>query len=483
MDARPLPDPSTSWLSRCCAGRDGHPWLKEWEEQHPTEDVDAWSCVRGTISSLDNQILRVVDPEQAERFVDGPVPVALASHEDGQSRTPALRTPSERSVQRAHPAAQLAHEDGKTGASSASGRIDGDVRQNPLLGQTDEGRDTISPALAAAAERVGALNSMGGGMSLSAQAAQVRVDQSWQRMLATKVAFIKNGVQVELTGRQVFGLHVAAERSPDKRVAFEHNGQRLVLSALEAGKLRGQLEAKSMAAIPAGMKVEIGGGSNGLIAAQASEIDDEAIECEFWFLSAEQIRASDLKQLPSFAKLQENYPEWLTRGNLNLSEACTVPPPHGGAALGAMSESAARRLEGAAGVSGDTENEAGDGEPQGVGTQISNARRTVLAVSHRWETTTQPDPSGAQMEAIRAHLIANPEIKHVWYDYSCIPNGEVRASRQLTIDRFTCSPRCASPPLLPIPSFAVQRLLAVSHASARATICVTGARRQRSRRA
>jgi hypothetical protein len=47
----------------------------------------------------------------------------------------------------------------------------------------------------------------------------------------------------------------------------------------------------------------------------------------------------------------------------------------------------------------------------------------ILAVSHRWEAPSQPDTEGAQWDAIRRHLQANPHIRLVWYDYWCMPQG------------------------------------------------------------
>jgi len=46
---------------------------------------------------------------------------------------------------------------------------------------------------------------------------------------------------------------------------------------------------------------------------------------------------------------------------------------------------------------------------------------SVLFVSHRWEDPATPDETGAQLAAIKAHLLAHPEIQFVWFDYSCMP--------------------------------------------------------------
>ena len=46
---------------------------------------------------------------------------------------------------------------------------------------------------------------------------------------------------------------------------------------------------------------------------------------------------------------------------------------------------------------------------------------SVLFVSHRWEDPATPDETGAQLAAIKAHLLDHPEIQFVWFDYSCMP--------------------------------------------------------------
>ena len=56
-------------------------------------------------------------------------------------------------------------------------------------------------------------------------------------------------------------------------------------------------------------------------------------------------------------------------------------------------------------------------------------------MSHRWETFDQPDLSGAQFEAIKAHVEANEEIKLIWYDYSCLPQGQ-RTDAENTLFRW-----------------------------------------------
>ena len=44
-------------------------------------------------------------------------------------------------------------------------------------------------------------------------------------------------------------------------------------------------------------------------------------------------------------------------------------------------------------------------------------RDELCAISHRWEAPETPDGLGVQMNALREHLKARPQIKYVWYDY------------------------------------------------------------------
>ena len=47
--------------------------------------------------------------------------------------------------------------------------------------------------------------------------------------------------------------------------------------------------------------------------------------------------------------------------------------------------------------------------------------RDVLVVSHVWESASDPDPRGLQVDALRQFLRENPRFKHVWYDFWTLP--------------------------------------------------------------
>lgn len=49
-----------------------------------------------------------------------------------------------------------------------------------------------------------------------------------------------------------------------------------------------------------------------------------------------------------------------------------------------------------------------------------------LAVSHRWLEQSRPDAEGHQLAAIRAYLAQHPHVQYVWYDFWCMPQGQLR---------------------------------------------------------
>ena len=56
----------------------------------------------------------------------------------------------------------------------------------------------------------------------------------------------------------------------------------------------------------------------------------------------------------------------------------------------------------------------------------SPTRITTLTPHARWLDESQPDKEGVQFEAIKAQLAEMPGIEYVWYDYSCMPQGDDR---------------------------------------------------------
>lgn len=52
------------------------------------------------------------------------------------------------------------------------------------------------------------------------------------------------------------------------------------------------------------------------------------------------------------------------------------------------------------------------------------AFRDHLVISHRWQQLGHPDPNGEQLQEIRTYLQANIEVRFVWLDFWCLPQGK-----------------------------------------------------------
>lgn len=102
---------------------------------------------------------------------------------------------------------------------------------------------------------------------------------------------------------------------------------------------------------------------------------NDGVGCPFVFLSADVLR--DEHAMPRLLPLQEiqrTNPEWLLEETITLDDTCK-----------------------------------------------RSYAESHIAVSHRWDDAHEPDPTGVQLGAIRAHLRERPEVKRVWIDYSCMP--------------------------------------------------------------
>jgi hypothetical protein len=107
-------------------------------------------------------------------------------------------------------------------------------------------------------------------------------------------------------------------------------------------------------------------------------------------MRADKLRDPDcaVKTLPCFQRIQAEYPNWLSLFPISLQSS----------------------------ISGEYGKE-------------------LLAVSHRWETSEEPDPDGEQLEAVKNHLRQHTQVNFVWYDYWCLPqDGECK--RTATETRF-----------------------------------------------
>jgi hypothetical protein len=109
--------------------------------------------------------------------------------------------------------------------------------------------------------------------------------------------------------------------------------------------------------------------------AAAQNAATEGMECSFWFVNAYSLRRAWKPSLPMMQTLRTEEPHRLVQKTIGFVEG------------------------------------------------ISGAYKNILVVSHRWETPTDPDPTGAQALAVQAYLKEHPEIDAVWFDFSSMPQG------------------------------------------------------------
>jgi len=179
-----------------------------------------------------------------------------------------------------------------------------------------------------------------------------------------------------LMPEEVFGVNEQARRAAQL--------QRLIITA-ELGTDVEMLAEVLPAAKAAGVSAEaLKFGNEWLIRAkEAQEQAKSGAACRFWLLDADFIRNCAYSALPVYKDLKRDHPEALKSVKLTMADACS----------GAY-------------------------------------RHNILAVSHRWETTEVPDVQGAQMEAIRDYLAENRNIEYVFFDYTCMPQGEKSAAEK-----------------------------------------------------
>ena len=93
------------------------------------------------------------------------------------------------------------------------------------------------------------------------------------------------------------------------------------------------------------------------------------MQSEFNFILADKLRSADNKKFPKLVTLQaikESYPDWVVKRNLAFDKAF-----------------------------------------------VGEYAAEYLAVSHRWESSGEPDTTGTQLAELRRFLDANKQIKYV----------------------------------------------------------------------
>ena len=159
------------------------------------------------------------------------------------------------------------------------------------------------------------------------QAAQRQVEKAWGALNMRLRVVLNGGAKtLELTGRQVVGLHGHAAKSPSGQVAFEHEGvmETLSLGALE--KLKQSLEAKALGSVPKPQPRP-----RPASAVDLAEMYEEEVRCTFTFLDLAALREAyedgRLRKLPCMHWVASEHPEWLVEEELGSRTPSATPTP------------------------------------------------------------------------------------------------------------------------------------------------------------
>jgi hypothetical protein len=370
---------------------------EEAARQAAFEAAHPFHGVHGQLENLDMALLRVVDPSEAERLEELTRDAARREQEQQQQLEPQLERDRDQMQADGKGAAE---KDGEAPLLSARAKSDGgasaaregggqtsprsvhDATPSGSRPSTAQMRPPGTSFLLAAAaarrfgDKGGSAGGGGTGLSLSEQAAQRQVERAWERALNMRLRVVLLGGEktLELTGRQVMGLHGHASKSSSGQVAFEHRGEKEVLSLAALEKLKRSLEAKALGSVTKPPPRPRPASSIDL-----AEMAGEAVEGTFRCLDVAQVKDAYeeglLKKLPSVHWVEREHPEWLAEETLSVDDACSLA-------------------------------------------QVGR----LLAVSHRWEGGDEPDPHGVQLTAIMEYLERHGEgIERLWVDYSCTP--------------------------------------------------------------
>lgn len=210
------------------------------EAAERARDDPGWDNLLGELGALDQLVLKVVDPEMAKSEEERAA--------DAQARAKAF---AEKIAKRAAGDEEESTDDDD---DEAGGEGAGAELGSPAPPPADSGgsgaytaRSISNLANVAAAKKFGA--GWQSTTSLTEQAQKQEIARNWERVLACKVHAVKGGVTIELTGRQVMGLHEAAARAPKKQVAFQQAGRTIVLDLSVVAALKRSVEEKCISAV------------------------------------------------------------------------------------------------------------------------------------------------------------------------------------------------------------------------------------------
>ena len=109
----------------------------------------------------------------------------------------------------------------------------------------------------------------------------------------------------------------------------------------------------------------------------------EGKRCSFWFIRAAKLRDFSGTTPPQMQELRRNHPDWLEQRKISFADGY-------------------------------------------AGCYVSN----TLVISHCWEDPTQPDGKGVRFAAIKEHLLSNPAIEWVWFDFWSMPQGRYKSKTE-----------------------------------------------------
>ena len=108
-------------------------------------------------------------------------------------------------------------------------------------------------------------------------------------------------------------------------------------------------------------------------AEEAQKLASAGTQCEFYFVLADKVKEFR-RSMPIFQDVRSEHPDWIVRRTCTFADAIA-----------------------------------------------GKYRDEYLSVSHRWEMPDDPDTNGAQLQALKDYLAANPQIVYVWFDYTSMP--------------------------------------------------------------
>ena len=128
----------------------------------------------------------------------------------------------------------------------------------------------------------------------------------------------------------------------------------------------------------------------------------EGLQCKFWFVRADKLRAFKGTTPPKLQVLLRDHPDWLELRTVTFSEGIT----------GMYAQS-------------------------------------CLVVSHRWEKPDAPDETGVQFSEVKDYLLANMAIEWVWFECAAhMPRPSYSLHTLARLPDTPCAPRVLRTPMM-----------------------------------